>query len=179
MLRVEHKVHRQSLPIDQNQVWFGDICLDFHDGFIDFCATSSDRDSVTMQWWRARMWRSDGPACYSPPLLTGESELAWVNPKARGYSPGCIGRGSRWERHLLSCQPAIHLGGSAQTPRFSERSTSPFSERHLAGFRNNLRCPVIPNAAIRWMLGFLFHDQLHLCRGVDDIPKASGSTITS
>jgi hypothetical protein len=35
------------------------------------------------------------------------------------------------------------------------------------------------NAAVRWMLGSLFHDQLHLCRGVDDIPNASVSTITS
>ena len=37
---------------------------------------------------------------------------------------------------------------NAQTSRFPERSTSPFSERHLAGFRNNLRRPVIPNAAV-------------------------------
>ena len=45
-------MHRQCLPIDQNLVYLGDICLDFHVGFIGFCATSSDHDSVTMQWWR-------------------------------------------------------------------------------------------------------------------------------
>jgi hypothetical protein len=79
----------------------------------------------------------------------------------------------------LNCQPSVHLGGNAQTPRFSERSTSPFSERHLAGFRNNFRRPVIPNPAIRRMLAALRHDQPGHRRGVKDLPNALFSTITS
>jgi hypothetical protein len=61
--------------------------------------------------------------------------------------------------HLFGCQPSVHLGGNAQTRRFSERRTSPFSVRHLAGVRHNLCCAVIPNSAIRRMLSVLFHDQ--------------------
>jgi hypothetical protein len=74
---------------------------------------------------------------------------------------------------------ALYHVENAQTPCFSKRSTSLFSRWHLAGFRKDLRRPVIPNPAIRWLLGFLFHDQLRLCRGVDDIPNASVSTIIS
>jgi hypothetical protein len=57
---------------------------------------------------------------------------------------------------LLSCQPSVHLGSNAQTARFPECITSLFSERHLACFRNNLRRPVIPKAAIRWTFS-IFH----------------------
>jgi hypothetical protein len=53
---------------------------------------------------------------------------------------------------LLSCQPSMHFGGNAQTPRFSERRASLVSERHFAGFRNDLSRSVIPNAAIRLLL---------------------------
>jgi hypothetical protein len=81
-------------------------------------------------------------------------------------------------RLSLDCQPPVHLGGNAQTSRFSERSTSLFSERHLAGFRNNFRRPVIPNPAIRRMLTGLLHDQPRR-RGVKDMPNALFSTITS
>jgi hypothetical protein len=72
--------------------------------------------------------------------------------------------GSRGGRHLLGCQPSLHLGCNTQTSGFSERSTSSFAERHLAGFRNNLRRPVIPNATIRRMLGILLHDPSSLRR---------------
>ena len=40
---------------------------------------------------------------------------------------------------------------NAQTPRFPECGTSPFSEWHLAGFRNNLHRPVIPKVVVMWM----------------------------
>jgi hypothetical protein len=43
-LCVEDKVHRKCLTVDENQIWFGGICLDFHDGFINFYAICSDRD---------------------------------------------------------------------------------------------------------------------------------------
>jgi len=43
------------------------------------------------------------------------------------------------------------ISAAMRRPRFPERGTSLFSERHLAGFRNNLRRPVIPNAAVMWM----------------------------
>jgi hypothetical protein len=45
--------------------------------------------------------------------------------------------------------------------------------------RNNFRRPVIPNSAVRWMLGFLLHDQPKFCRGAKFTPNASVSTITS
>jgi hypothetical protein len=73
----------------------------------------------------------------------------------------------------------MSLGGNAQTARFSKRRASPFSQRHLAGFRNNLCRPVIPNAAVRWILSFLLHDQSTYAGGVKDRPKASVATNTS
>lgn len=82
-------------------------------------------------------------------------------------------------RLLLGGQPAVHLGGNAQTPRFPERGASLFAGRHLAGFGNDLRRPLVPNPAVGWMLGLLFHDQLHFYRRDGDIPKASVSTIIS
>ena len=101
------------------------------------------------------------------------------------YSIGCIlsqtlSRSPGIVRHhlLLGCQPAIHLGGNAQSPGFSQRGASLFARRHLAGLREYLRRPVIPNPAVRWLLGLLFHDQL-LYRGVDELPNASVSTIIS
>jgi len=59
---------------------------------------------------------------------------------------------------LLGCQPSVDLGGNAQTPRFPERDTPRRSGRHLAGFRNDVRRPVIPNVAIGKALFTLFHD---------------------
>jgi hypothetical protein len=59
------------------------------------------------------------------------------------------------------------------------RRTSPFSQRHLAGFGNNLRRPVIPNAAIRRILSFLLDDQSTYAVGVKDRPNASVATNTS
>jgi hypothetical protein len=35
--------------------------------------------------------------------------------------------------------------------RFSERSLSPFSGRHLARFRNDFDSPIVPDAAIGWL----------------------------
>ncbi len=49
---------------------------------------------------------------------------------------------------LLSSQPSVHLGGNAQTPSFSERCTSLFSRRDLAGVGNKLCCTVVPNATV-------------------------------
>jgi hypothetical protein len=77
--------------------------------------------------------------------------------------------------HLFGCQPSVHLGGNAQTRRFSERRTSPFSVRHLAGVRYNLCCAVIPNAAIRRMLSVLLHDQSTLCPWRKRLSECFGS----
>jgi hypothetical protein len=48
-LRGDYKVHRPCLTMDKNQVWFEDIFLEFHDGFIDCCAIFNGRDNATTQ----------------------------------------------------------------------------------------------------------------------------------
>jgi hypothetical protein len=63
-----------------------------------------------------------------------------------------------WSSILLGRQPSVDLGGNAQASRFPERNTSRRPGRHLAGFSNNFRRPVIPNAAIGRVLFTLFHD---------------------
>jgi hypothetical protein len=80
---------------------------------------------------------------------------------------------------LFSCQPSVSLSGNAQTARFSKRRASPISQRHLAGFRNNLSRTVIPNAAVRLILSFLLHDRSTYAGGVKDRPNASVATMTS
>jgi hypothetical protein len=62
-----------------------------------------------------------------------------------------------WSSILLGRQPSVDLGGNAQASRFPERNTPRRPGRHLAGFSNNFRRPVIPDAAIGRVLYTLLH----------------------